>query len=70
MLSMMEMIILVVGVLFAAVVCNVLLYWLQKRRKKNMIFYYSDFTENSTYGKMLNSDVSVDEIIPEFKLLD
>lgn len=69
-LSMVEIVILVVAVLVAGAVCGMVLYYLQNRNGRKTTFTFMDFSENSTYGKMLNSDVKVDEIIKGFKLLD
>lgn len=72
MLTMVQMIILVVAVLIAGSLSSFILYYLKKRdkNKDNTRFRCLDFTENSTYGKMLNSDVAVDDIIKEFKILE
>lgn len=70
MLTMVQMVVLVVAVLIAGSLSSLILYFLQKKDKKNTGFECLEFTENSTYGKMLNSDVAVDDIIKDFKLLD
>lgn len=70
MLSMAEMVVLVVTVLIAGAGSSIILYFLQKRSKSKTMMPLLDFTKNITYGKMLNSDVSVDGIIVDFKLLD
>lgn len=70
MLSTVQMVILVVAVLIAGALCSIILYWLQKHSKQKTIIPLLDFAKNSTYGKMLNSDVAVDDIIDDFKLLN
>ena len=69
-LSMVEMVILVVAVLIAGAICGIVLYYLQNHNKQKNAFVFADFSGSSTYSKMLNSDVAVDEIISDFKLLD
>lgn len=69
-LSMVEMVVLVVAVLIAGAICGIVSYCLQNHNKQKNTFVFADFSRSSTYGKMLNSDVAVDEIISDFKLLD
>lgn len=68
MLTEVEMVILVVAVLVAGAISSIILYRLQRR--DNSRGPGCDFTSNTTYGKMLNSDISIDEIIKDFKLID
>lgn len=70
MLTMVQMVILVVGVLLSGAICSIILYCLQKHSKKKTMIPLFEFSSNSTYGKMLNSDISVDEIIESFRLLN
>lgn len=69
-LSMVEMVVLVAAVLIAGAVCGVIFYYLNNHGKRKGSFPVSDFSGGTTNDKMLNSDVSVDDIIKDFKLID
>lgn len=69
MLTTIQMIELVVAVLLSGAIAGVVLFLLQRTTKKNNEFIIPDFSTNSTYEKMLNSDVSIDDIINSFKLI-
>lgn len=47
---------------------GIVFYCLENHKKQKTFF--ANFSENSTYGKVPNADVAVDEIINDFKLLD
>lgn len=70
MLTEVQMVILVVAVLVAGAISSIIFYYLQKCNNSKGTGCTFDFTSNATYGKMLNSDISIDEVIKDFKLLD
>jgi len=69
MLTTVQMVILVVAVIIAGAVCGLVLSKIENNQKQASSFNFVDFSSNSTYGKMRSSDISVDDIINDFKLL-
>lgn len=69
MLTTVQMVILVVTVIIAGAVCGLVLSIIENNKKREFSYNKIDLSLNSTYGKMRNSDISVDDIIDDFKLL-
>lgn len=69
MLSTVQMIILVISVMVAGAVAGIVFYFLEKREKPSQ-FSMIDFSNNYVAPKMQNTDISIDDVIKNFKILN
>ncbi len=67
MVTTVQMIVIVVIVMGAGAVCSILLHIFNTHKKNRLQIL--NFTDNNISGKMVNSDIRVDDIIQKFKLL-
>mgnify|MGYP004616300447 CR=1 FL=1 len=68
MLTTLQMIIIVTVVLLSGGGAGIIFYLLERHKKPK--FDMIDFSENFVAPKMKNSDISIDEVVKNFKLLD
>lgn len=68
MLTSLQMVFCVIGILLIGGVIGLVISLYEKRKKES--FLVIDFSDNFVAPKMLNSDISIDEVVEDFILLD
>ncbi len=69
MLTMPQMIIVIIIVLLSGAIAGGVFYFLERRNESSK-FSVIDFSDNFVAPKMQNTDISVDDVVKNFKLLD
>lgn len=69
MLTTTQMIILVIFVLLSGAIAGSLFYLLEKKKKSSKLPLI-DFSDNFVSPRMQNTDISIDDVVKKFKLLD
>lgn len=69
MLTTTQMIIVVVFVLLSGAIAGSVFYLLEKKNKSSK-FPIIDFSDNFVAPRMQNTDISIDDVVKKFKLLD
>ena len=70
MLTTTQMIIVVVFVLLSGAIAGSVFYLLEKKNKSSKFPIIIDFSDNFVAPKMQNTDISIDDVVKKFKLLD
>lgn len=69
MLTTIQMIIVIIFVLFSGAIAGGVFYLLEKKNKYSK-FPIIDFSDNFVAPRMQNTDISIDDVVTNFKLLD
>lgn len=69
MLTTTQMIIMVVLAILSGAIAGVVFYLLEKKNRSSKLSII-DFSDNFVAPKMQNTDISIDDVVKNFKLLD
>lgn len=69
MFTTVQMIFIVIAVMVMGAFAGVVFYLLEKRDKHSQ-FSMLDFSENYVAPKMSNTDISIDDVVKNFELID
>lgn len=69
MFTTVQMVIIVIAVVVAGALAGVVFYLLVRKNMRSS-FPMFDFSENYVAPKMSNTDISIDDVVKNFKLID